>query len=343
MKDNSMNKTVAPKNKINRNVKILSVALLLICLVNIAFIKSAFAHEHGEVTLTVRQVFKNNGATAPLSETFSYRLTPESATYPMPASETGGGAGSSDRADGSEGDDGVELGNSGGEIDNTGGSANDYTFTITGTNDVLIGPISFTRAGEYSYKLSHITGTRPGYTYDNEVYTLDIIVMGNLSYNVIAYKRDGSKAANIRYEHSYERKISPGSQEPNVILPIEPEPTEEPTTGGVLPYRREKNSQNAINGEIRPLPTDEPAEEQNRFVKNRSHWEFNDGNRPGDWPHLNKHEIIDVINIDIPPRAGDDSPLEIYIVLFGLAGITAIGSVIYLLVLRRRGKAGRRA
>ena len=132
-------------------------------------IPAGLADGAGDVTLTVSQCCTNTGTSAPPSETCVYKLTPQQPDNPMPA----------------------------------GADASGYYFTITGTDDADIGPIHFTHAGEYSYEISHTTAPASGYTYDREVYTLEILVERDLTTSVLAYKVDGSKAAVMRYEHAY--------------------------------------------------------------------------------------------------------------------------------------------
>jgi pilin isopeptide linkage protein len=146
--------------------KIAMAVLLLACLIGL-FAPAAHAAEQGEITLTVKQVFTNTGA--PPSAAFHYKLTQKLASNPMPA----------------------------------GSGADGCTFTITGTGEASIGPIIFPQAGRYAYGISHVTAAQPGYTYDQEVYTLEIFVKEDLASAVVAYTKDGNKASEIRFEHAY--------------------------------------------------------------------------------------------------------------------------------------------
>jgi len=144
--------------------KIVLAVLLLACLMGLS-VPMAYAAELGQVTLTVKQIFAGTGMPG---ETCSYRLTPKQASNPMPA----------------------------------GSGPDGYVFTAVGTSDTAVGPIAFAQAGQYAYEISHITPPASGYTYDQEVYRLEIYVKSSLAVTVIAYKKDGSKAANISYEHA---------------------------------------------------------------------------------------------------------------------------------------------
>ena len=156
-----------------RAAQILAAAMLTVCAIG-AFIPIAFAAETGELTLTLQQTFFYARAETPPEATFRYRLAAEQPATPMPF--------------------GSEAGN--------------YDFSVTGTADESI-TIGFKTAGVYEYKLSHTTTPASGYTLDQEVYTLRITVNNDLTYTVLVYKADGSKAEEIRYEHSYNAAGSP--------------------------------------------------------------------------------------------------------------------------------------
>jgi len=161
------------KKKFMQGGRIFAVGVVLACLMGL-LIPAAHAARPGEIVLTVRQVLTNAGTPLP-ETTFSYKLAPELAANPMPAGS------------GEEG----------------------YVFSITGTDDLDIGPIIFTQAGKYAYEIAHITSPRPGYTCDQKVYTLEIYVKRDLDITVVARKADGSKAPDIKYEHSYKLSSDP--------------------------------------------------------------------------------------------------------------------------------------
>ena len=162
-----------------RAVKILAAVLLLIFVMNSLSAVTVFAAETGIATLTVKQTFTKTGAIIPPSETFTYKLTPQQASSPMPA----------------------------------GSSTNGYIFTATGTNNINIGPIIFTSMGLYIYELRHITNPQPGYDYDQEIYTLMIYVDENLTVTVVVYDREGNKTTDIKYLHTYRLRPS----DPNLM------------------------------------------------------------------------------------------------------------------------------
>jgi len=132
-----------------------------------AFAQAAFAAGPEEIVLTVKQAFASDGT--PPGETFSYRLAPKEQGNPMPP----------------------------------GSGADGYVFAVTGTGNASICLAAFSQAGVYTYELSHTTGIKPGYIYDQETYTLEILVNSDLTTAVVATKKDGCKAEEIHYSHSY--------------------------------------------------------------------------------------------------------------------------------------------
>jgi len=136
--------------------------LLLACLMGLL---APMASAAGQVTLAVKQDFSGTGTSA---KTCSYRLIPKQASNPMPA----------------------------------GSGADGYPFSITGTDEISVGPITFTQAGQYAYELRHTTPPASGFTYDQEVYTLEMYVKSDLTVAVVVTKKDGSKAAGITFAHT---------------------------------------------------------------------------------------------------------------------------------------------
>jgi len=137
----------------------------------------------GEAAFTVRQVFTNTGLSAPPSDTFNYILKPKAPSNPMPA----------------------------------GSKANGYEFKISGTGNAQIS-ITFSQTGIYVYELRHITKTQPGYIYDTEIYTIEIIIKNDLTGTVVVYKDDKDKAAEIKFNHSY--KLLPSDPKDMLDPPV---------------------------------------------------------------------------------------------------------------------------
>jgi len=140
------------------NSRLLAACVALICLVSL-LAPSALAGQ-GAVTLTVKQVF----AAGMQGGAFSYSLAPAAASNPMPAGS---------------GQDG-------------------YILAITGTNDIDIGPVTFTQAGIYIYELKPISACACAL----ETYLLEIYVENDLKTSVVARKPDGSKAIYLQFGHN---------------------------------------------------------------------------------------------------------------------------------------------
>jgi len=177
-------------------------SLTLACLTCVLFFPVVYAAGSPQITLTVTQNFKINGSQAPPGEMFTYRFTPKTADAPMP-----GGSGP-------EG----------------------YDFSMSGTEETLIGPIGFGLTGTYRYELSCVSDATAGYTTDRQIYTIVIYITSNMPPITIVYVEDGDKAGEIVFDHKYTAKSSPPRPEgPNTaapIIPVIPVDPEKPTTGG---------------------------------------------------------------------------------------------------------------
>ena len=86
-----------------------------------------------------------------------------------------------------------------------GSTAEGYLFTIAGTDSVDLGPLSYSEPGLYRYELFQVIGTeQPGYTYDKQVYTIEVYVDENLAVGVIARNEDGDKVGKIEFENRFD-------------------------------------------------------------------------------------------------------------------------------------------
>ena len=167
-----MSRTINSKRAMHTNiriVKLLAICLALVCLVNALFAAEVYAESPGQITLSVEQIIVNNSLVTPPRTPFTYRLVPKTADAPMP---------------------------------NGSGSAG-YTFTITGSNDGLIGPIDFNAPGVFIYELSCITDTVHGFTIDRRVYTIEVHVTNDLQVTIIVYVNEGTKLPGISFEHIF--------------------------------------------------------------------------------------------------------------------------------------------
>ncbi|MDR2610906.1 MAG: hypothetical protein LBC58_05565 [Clostridiales Family XIII bacterium] len=144
------------------------IAALLIAVAFPASLTPVHAAGAGQAVIAVAQSFSDPDSSAP-SGVFSYRLTRNSPAYPLPA----------------------------------GSSAEAYSFTLTGTVETGLPPLTFTAPGAYIYELAHTTAARPGYTYDTVTYRIYIYVRSNLAVSMIVRGPGGSKASGINFSHSY--------------------------------------------------------------------------------------------------------------------------------------------
>jgi pilin isopeptide linkage protein len=332
------------------------MALLLACLAGLSA-PAAHAAGQGEITLTVKQVFTNAGASAPPSEVFHYRLAPKLASNPMPA----------------------------------GSAADGYAFAATGTGDASIGPIVFAQAGRYAYEISHVTAARPGYTYDQEVYALEIFVKSDLTTAAVVYKKDGSKASGIKFEHAYSRGPLPSDPGAMADPPVVKTVSGSPARASAFAFRL--TAGNPAN----PMPAGSANGVKALQITGSGRGEF------GTWSYTAEgtyYYTVSEVNAGLPgyaydatvytitdavkavggqlvvtrvvtngankqvaslsfintytpgggeptspsdkpkpgPKTGDESQAALYAALFCVAGAAALASLIYLLAGRRRGK-----
>ena len=69
--------------------------------------------------------------------------------------------------------------------------AND-TVTVTGSGSAEFGEITFDAVGTYTYKVTEVTGSATGYTYDTTEHTVVVTVVDNGGSLSASYKIDGS-------------------------------------------------------------------------------------------------------------------------------------------------------
>ncbi|MCL2670930.1 MAG: hypothetical protein FWF10_02710 [Clostridiales bacterium] len=148
----------------------------------------------------VEQVFSTTSTAA--AAAFTYRLTARQADSPMPAGSTAAG----------------------------------YTFTITGTGSVQIGPFAIGEPGLYRYTLTQITETeKSGYSYDRRIYDIELHVDESREVQILAYNADGTKAEQIMFENSY----TPLPSDPSLMPDTKVHKTVigSPTTPAVFTFR----------------------------------------------------------------------------------------------------------
>jgi pilin isopeptide linkage protein len=103
-------------------------------------------------------------------DTFTYRLRPLELDNPMPAGSTVDG----------------------------------YTFKITGSNSRDIEMPGYSEQGVYRYELLQvIDNEKPGYTYDRQVYTIEVYVNEGPRTELVVRYASGKKAEEIKFENSF--------------------------------------------------------------------------------------------------------------------------------------------
>ncbi|MDR2671983.1 MAG: hypothetical protein LBC35_01545 [Coriobacteriales bacterium] len=129
----------------------------------------AVAATSGQATLSVTQNITAPYVASAPSDEFTYLLAPRQPNNPLPAKN----------------------------------SARGYEFSLRGTSSITFAPITFTQPGIYTYELSTITDAQDNYSYDRQVYVIEIYVDNALGVLVVAYKDNGDKTAVLSYTHTY--------------------------------------------------------------------------------------------------------------------------------------------
>jgi pilin isopeptide linkage protein len=184
----------------------LAACLALACLLGALFAPTAYAAGPGEITLTVQQAFAGDTATDIVC---TYRLTAKAAGNPMPQ----------------------------------GSGTNGYVLTLAGNASAQIGPISFVSvgAGIYVYELVHETSDKPGYTYDRQVYTVEIYAQNGqngLEITAVAYTLNRTKALGLSFAHTYDSGTArPSDPKLMVDPPVIKTVSGSPSTAAAFSFR----------------------------------------------------------------------------------------------------------
>jgi len=150
--------------------RLCALSLALMCLLALWGAPVAQAAQPASVTLTLQQHFTASGSSTPAKDIFTYQLTPNSASNPMPA----------------------------------GSALRGFTLAVEGNADASIGPFIFDEPGIYSYELSCITASDANLRCDQAIYTITIYVKGDLSAYVIVSTQDGTKTPAVEFDQSYQ-------------------------------------------------------------------------------------------------------------------------------------------
>ena len=148
-------------------VKNLLYTITVLVMIWVAFTPTT-AYAASQLNLTAEQLFTTSSPQA--DSTFTYKLQALDLGNTMPAGSTG----------------------------------TEYTFTIAGNASKTINFLSNNQPGVYRYRLLQVIGTtKPNYTYDKRIYTIEVHVKNSLSAEIVIINEDGSKAANIRFTNTY--------------------------------------------------------------------------------------------------------------------------------------------
>ena len=156
------------------------ILLTLICLVGTLSVSNAHAAGAAQVTFTVRQQLMSNSMSTPPNEVFTYQLSPQTPDAPMPQ----------------------------------GSGMQAHRFSVKGTSDVDIGPISFSTPGLYVYTLSCTTPDMPNYSKNRKMYTIEVHISNESEASVI-YLGEDAKAEELAFEHIYSDNNPPGKLNPS--------------------------------------------------------------------------------------------------------------------------------
>ena len=164
-----MNMNGILKRKVNKAIcAIMLFAVILIAPAPVA----AYAADY-QLSIPVKQVFTTSSPSADAS--FTYALKPLDAACPVPAHGSPGSL-----------------------------SAEGYTFPITGTGDVQIGPMDCVEYSIYRYEVYQVIGTeKPGYTYDRRRYTIEAHIGTPKGVETVIFNQDGTKTESIVFENDF--------------------------------------------------------------------------------------------------------------------------------------------
>lgn len=163
--------------------------LMLVCCATLGYATVSAAENQVSVSIPVEQTFTTNDTK--VDNTFSYKLTPLDPTNPMPANSENG----------------------------------TYAFTIAGTRNVEVEPMTYVTPGVYQYKLELIQkGT--GYSSKITIYQISVHVMndskGGLTHQIVAQNADGEKVGKVLFENNYKASGDKGNeveQRPSIDAP----------------------------------------------------------------------------------------------------------------------------
>ena len=173
--------------------------------------------DNGDGTLTAsKPVYDGNSETAP-TFTNTYQAAPEVVALPTVTKTVAG-----DQTDTYptfsfviEAQDGAPS------LDNADGSS--VTKTLDGPGSVDFGSVTFSAAGQYTYKVYEVAGDSEGWTYDGNVYTLKYTVTdnGNGGFDVVPTitNSNGETVDAVSFENTYTKPVVPEPAKPAPKVP----------------------------------------------------------------------------------------------------------------------------
>lgn len=199
-----------------REKRFVACGMLLVILLSLLLPRVVSAASTAVIKVEAEQVFtQSEGSEA--EDTFTYTLTAQEPGSPMPS--------------GSRGDI--------------------CTFTMSGTETVTIGTITYSTTGTYNYIIKQITEPKQtGYTYDEQEYTMSVNVKNSdegLKTEVVVINEDELKVSTISFENGYE----PLASDPSIMVdpPVKKTVNGTPSEDGTFTFKLE--AENKLN----PMPT----------------------------------------------------------------------------------------
>jgi len=110
------------------------------------------------------------------------------------------------------------------------------TFTITGSDSAEIEPLQFNGPGYYEFEVYQVvTDPKPGYVYDDEVYTITARVNNALVPEIVIRNKHGNKCHKVTFTNRYD--LQPTDPKLMVDPPVRKTVTGEPAQPGVFTFK----------------------------------------------------------------------------------------------------------
>lgn len=192
------------------------IGMLMAILLPWLFPQAADAASTAVIQLEAEQLF-TQPANCQAADTFTYTLTAKDSGCPMPA----------------------------------GSSGDICTFTMSGTETVTIGTITYRTIGTYNYIIKQaMEPEQRGFTYDTQEYTMSVNVIGmdeGLKTQVVIKNNTGNKVSVISFENTYK----PLASNPTIMVDplVRKTVTGKPGVDGIFTFKLEAEYKSS------PMPT----------------------------------------------------------------------------------------